>query len=41
MVCQKFIKDDSLTIKDLVNQRGKQNGQELAVTNFLRWNVGQ
>lgn len=41
LVCQKYIKDDSLSIKDLVNQRSKQAGKELTVTHFIRWNVGQ
>lgn len=40
LVCQKYIKDDSLTIKDLVNQHAKEKGKVLAVTNFLRWNIG-
>jgi len=41
LVRQKYIKDDSLSITDLVNQRSKAVGKELAVTNFTRWNVGQ
>jgi len=41
LVNQKYIKDDSLTIEELVNKQGKQNGKELKVTNFIRWNVGQ
>ncbi|MBA2367788.1 MAG: elongation factor Ts [Candidatus Protochlamydia sp.] len=40
LVCQKYIRDDSLTIRDLVNQHSKQKGKELAITNFLRWNIG-
>lgn len=38
---QKYIKDDSLTITDLVNKRAKEVGKNLKVTNFLRWTVGQ
>jgi len=38
---QKYIKDDSLTITDLVNKRAKEVGKNLKVTNFLRWSVGQ
>jgi elongation factor Ts len=41
LVNQKYIKNDQLTIEQLVNQHGKENGKELKVTNFLRWNVGQ
>ncbi|MBA3957480.1 MAG: elongation factor Ts [Parachlamydiaceae bacterium] len=38
---QKYIRDDSLTILDLVNKRAKEVGKPLVVTAFLRWGVGQ
>jgi elongation factor Ts len=38
---QKFIKDDSLTIAELVNKRAKESGKPLTLTNFIRWTVGQ
>lgn len=38
---QKYIRDDSITITDLVNKRGKESGKNLALTNFIRWSVGQ
>jgi elongation factor Ts len=41
LVKQKYIKDDSITITDLVNARGKSNGKTLALASFIRWNVGQ
>lgn len=41
LVKQKFIRDDSITINDLVNARAKETGKPLAVTSFIRWNVGQ
>lgn len=41
LVCQKYIRDDSLSITDLVNKRAKEAGAPLAVTHFLRWSVGQ
>lgn len=41
LVRQKYIRDDSMTITDLVNQRAKENGKPLTVTNFIRWSVGQ
>lgn len=41
LVKQKYIRDDSLTITDVVNARGKEIGKPLTVTRFLRWSVGQ
>jgi elongation factor Ts len=41
LVRQKFIKDDSLTILELVNKRAKETGKPLKLVNFIRWNVGQ
>lgn len=41
LVRQKFIKDDTLSITDLVNKRAKDLGLNLKVTDFLRWSVGQ
>jgi elongation factor Ts len=41
LVCQKYIRDDAMTINDLVNQRAKEVGKLLTVTNFIRWTVGQ
>lgn len=38
---QKYIKDDQLSIAELVNKQAKATGKPLAVTAFLRWNVGQ
>lgn len=41
LVRQKYIRDDSLSIADLVNKRGKEIGKPLFVTHFIRWSVGQ
>lgn len=41
LVKQKYIKNDSLSIAEVVNQRAKEIGKPLSVTNFLRWSVGQ
>lgn len=41
LVRQKYIKDDSLTVHDVVNKRAKEVGKPLVVTNFIRWSVGQ
>lgn len=38
---QKYIKDDDLSINDLVNKHAKAKGKPLKVTNFVRWTVGQ
>jgi len=38
---QKYIKDDSLTVQQLVAQHAKESGKELVLSNFIRWNVGQ
>jgi len=40
LVNQKYIKNDQLTIEELVKQHGKANGKTLIVSNFIRWNVG-
>jgi elongation factor Ts len=41
LIRQKYIRDDSLTITDLVNKRSKESGKSLALSDFLRWGVGQ
>ena len=41
LVRQKYIKDDSLSIADLVNKQSKSTGASLKLTDFLRWGVGQ
>lgn len=41
LVCQKYIRDDSLTITELVNKHAKEQGTALKVTHFERWVVGQ
>lgn len=41
LVRQKYIRDDSLSIADMVNKRAKEIGKPLAVTRFGRWVVGQ
>lgn len=37
---QKFIRDDSLSIDDLVAKRGKETGKALTLSNYVRWAVG-
>ena len=40
LVCQKYIKDDSKTIAEVIADQGKKNGKPLQLVNYLRWNVG-
>lgn len=37
---QKFIKDDAVSITELVEQFAKASGKPLKLVNFIRWNVG-
>lgn len=41
LVCQKYIRDDSVTIAELVGKKAKETGSPLKVASFLRWSVGQ
>lgn len=41
LVCQKYIRDDSVTVAEFVEKEAKKNGQPLKITHFMRWNVGQ
>lgn len=41
LVCQKYIRDDGVTIAELVNKHAKETGAPLEVTHFIRWSVGQ
>jgi len=38
---QKFVKDSSVTVKQLVDRAAKESGNELSVKTFLRWAIGQ
>lgn len=41
LVRQKYIRDDSVSIGDLINKRAKESGKPLVITQFIRWSVGQ
>lgn len=41
LIKQKYIKNDQISIEELVSQHAKQHGKTLKVSNFIRWNVGQ
>jgi len=38
---QHYLKDDSLTIAQLVEKRAAEKGKPLKIVDFIRWNVGQ
>lgn len=38
--CQKYIRDDSVTISELIARRAKEIGKPLALAQFIRWSVG-
>lgn len=38
---QKFIRDDSVSIEQLVEKKAKETGKPLKLVSFVRWNVGQ
>ncbi|MBS0627589.1 MAG: elongation factor Ts [Verrucomicrobia bacterium] len=40
LLCQKFIKDNALTISDVVEQEGKKIGKPLSIQSFVRWKIG-
>lgn len=40
LIRQKFIRDDALTVGDLVAKRSKESGKPLSLLGFTRWNVG-
>lgn len=41
LIRQKYIKDDSKSIQQIVEERAQKIGKPLKVTNFIRWSVGQ
>lgn len=38
---QKFVRNDQLSISELIQQKSKERGKELKLLSFTRWNVGQ
>ncbi len=40
LVCQKFIKDNDLTVAAVVEAESKRVGKPLAIQSFIRWKVG-
>jgi elongation factor Ts len=41
LINQKFVKDQEITIADLISKRSKESGKSLKVSYFLRWKVGE
>jgi elongation factor Ts len=41
LVRQKYIRDDSMSVGDLVKKKAQESGKPLALTNFIRWVLGQ
>ncbi len=40
LLCQKFVKDNSLTVEQLLGKKGKELGSSLSISSFFRWKVG-
>jgi len=40
LVCQKFIKDNALTVAQVVEQEAKKAGKPLGIESFIRWKIG-
>lgn len=40
LVCQKFIKDNALTVAEVVEREGKKIGKPLSIQSFIRWKIG-
>jgi elongation factor Ts len=41
LLCQKFVKDNTVTIASLVEKEGKRLGKPLSIRRFIRWRVGE
>ena len=40
LVCQKFVKNNDLTVAAVVDAESKRCGKPLAIQSFIRWKVG-
>lgn len=40
LLCQKFVKDNSLTVAEVIQAEAKKSGKPLAIESFIRWKVG-
>jgi elongation factor Ts len=41
LLCQKFVKENTVTIADLLARESKRLGKPLAIRRFIRWRVGE
>ncbi len=41
LLCQKFVKDNAITIADLVAKEGKRLNKPLSIRKFIRWRIGE
>ncbi len=41
LIRQKYIKDDSKSIQQIVEEHAKKIGKPLKLANFIRWSIGQ
>jgi len=41
LVCQKYVKDNSMTITQLLEKESKDAGKKIEITQFFRWQVGE
>ncbi len=41
LICQKYIKDTSVTVQQFVENKGKEAGKKMEVTCFWRWKLGE
>lgn len=41
LIRQKYIRDDSKSIQEIVEEQAKKTGKPLKVSNFIRWTIGQ
>jgi len=41
LLCQKFVKDNTVSVQELVEKEGKRLSKPLEIRSFLRWKVGE
>ncbi len=41
LICQKFVKENTISVADLLVREGKRLGKPLAIRRFVRWKVGE
>jgi len=41
LVCQKFVKDNAITIRDLLEKESKRLGKTINIQRYVRWKIGE